>query len=65
MNSLNMEEEKFSPLSDTKVTGKPWVTNTVCNLSIVCDADEKLTKKLLAILTMHLQLLSKATSHWA
>ena len=59
MNSLNTEEEKGGPLSDTKVKGNPCVANTVRNLSIVCDADVELKT---AILTMHLQPPTKATS---
>ena len=40
-----MKEEKGGPLSDTRVTGKPCVASTVCNLSIVCDADVELATK--------------------
>ena len=40
-----MKEEKGGPLSDTRVTGKPCVASTVCNLLILCDADVELATK--------------------
>jgi len=45
MNPKNSDEVKGGPLSDTSVTGNPWVASTVRNLSIVCGADVEVTTK--------------------